>query len=62
MVTYMAKFNTNGIDDVMKDFENTATGIDDFACPNCGKPFRLEFDDEEVTCPHCNSTISITHK
>lgn len=58
----MASFKVTGIDDVMKNMEKMASGIDGFKCPVCGKPFRLSLKATKVTCPHCKSTIEIEHK
>ena len=55
----MASFKFDGIDDVQNDLEDASTGIDDFECPLCGKPFRLGFGSETVTCPHCGETFEI---
>jgi len=56
----LASFKADGLDDVFKDLENAASGIDGFECPSCGKPFRLEFDEETVTCPHCGETFEVS--
>ena len=56
----MAKFEVDGIDEVMSDFEN----IDDIpftvTCSICGMQFEATQDellDPTVTCPHCGAEL-----
>ena len=55
----MASFKSSGVDGILDDLKDAATGADDFPCPNCGKSFRYEFGSETVTCPHCGETFEV---
>ena len=46
----MAKFEVDGIDDVLADFDYF-----DIECPECGSQFSVKLSDigSVVTCPRC---------
>ena len=52
----MARFDFDGLDDVMKDLE-----IIEIDCPVCNKPFEFNLSDigSTVVCPHCNAGIEL---
>jgi len=52
----MARFEFDGIDDVLKDLNTIEVD-----CPECDKPFEFQLSDigSVVTCPHCQANIEL---
>lgn len=47
----MAEFIPSDFDDISFDIE--------IECPECENVLTISLDDEQVTCPHCGTEITI---